>query len=70
MTLTWGSEGPHDYHGQLEVSPAGDAASTVTVRLHTTHQADGIEDGIDETLANIQRLAGSSGELNAGAGTS
>ena len=35
----------------------------MTVRLHTTHQAEGIQDGIDETLANIQRLAGSSGEL-------
>ncbi len=70
MTLTWGSEGPHDYHGQLEVSPTGESASTVTVRLHTTHQAEGIQDGIDETLANIQRIAGSSGELNPGAGTS
>jgi len=69
-TLRWGSEGPHDYHGELEVTRSGDAASTVTVRLHTTHQAEGIQDGIDETLANIQRLAGSSGELNAGAGTS
>ena len=69
-TLNWGSEGPHDYHGQLSVAASGDAASTVTVRLHTTHQAEGIEDGIDETLANIQRIAGSSGELNPGAGTS
>jgi hypothetical protein len=69
-TLAWGSEGPHDYHGQLEVTPSGEAASTVTVRLHTTHQTEGIEDGIDATLANIQRIAGSSGELNPGAGTS
>jgi uncharacterized membrane protein len=69
-TLTWGSEGPHDYHGALEVTPSGEAASTVTVRLHTTDQAEGIEDGIDETLANIQRIAGTSGELNPGAGTS
>ena len=52
------------------MSPSGGAASTVTVRLHTTHEAEGIQNGIDETLANIQRLAGSSGELNAGAGTS
>ena len=41
------------------MSPAGDAASTVTVRLHTTHEAEGIEDGIDQTLANISGLAGS-----------
>jgi polyketide cyclase/dehydrase/lipid transport protein len=69
MTLSWGSQGPHDYHGQLSVTPSGEAASTVTVTLHTTHQAEGIEDGIEQTLANIQRIAGSSGELNPGAGT-
>src|SRR3954451_3546039 len=31
MTLTWGSEVPHDYRGELEVTPDG-AASRVTVR--------------------------------------
>ncbi len=69
-TLTWGSEGPHDYKGQLQVTPSGQAASTVTVKLHTTHQSEGIQDGIDQTLANIANLAGSEGALNAGAGTS
>ncbi len=68
MTLSWGSEGPHDYHGELEVTPDG-AASRVTVRLHTTHDAPGIEDGIEQTLANIQRIAGADGGLNPGAGT-
>jgi uncharacterized membrane protein len=67
-TLAWGSEGPHDYHGELEVTPDG-AASRVTVRLHTTHDAEGIEDGIEQTLANIQRIAGTDGGLNPGAGT-
>ena len=68
MKLSWGSEGPHDYHGELEVTPDG-AASRVTVRLHTTHDAPGIEDGIEQTLANIQRIAGSDGGLNPGAST-
>ena len=68
MSLSWGSEGPHDYHGELEVTPDG-AASRVTVRLHTTHDAPGIEDGIEQTLANIQRIAGSDGGLNPGAST-
>jgi uncharacterized membrane protein len=68
-TIRWGAEGPHDYHGELTVTGDG-ASSTVTVRLHTVHDAEGIEDGIERTLANIQRLAGSEGELNAGAGTS
>ena len=68
MKLTWGAEGPHDYHGELEVTPEG-AASRVTVRLHTMHEAEGIEDGIEQTLANIQRIAGSDGGLNPGAST-
>ena len=68
MKLAWGAEGPHDYKGELEVTPDG-AASQVTVRLHTTHEAEGIEDGIDQTLANIQRIAGADGGLNPGAST-
>jgi uncharacterized protein YndB with AHSA1/START domain len=68
MTLAWGAEGPHDYSGELEVTPDG-AASQVTVRLHTTHDAEGIEDGIEQTLANIQRIAGADGGLNPGAST-
>jgi uncharacterized membrane protein len=68
MKLAWGAEGPHDYKGELEVTPDG-AASQVTVRLHTTHDAPGIDDGIEQTLANIQRLAGSDGGLNPGAST-
>ena len=66
--LAWGSEGPHDYRGELEVTPDG-AGSQVTVRLHTMHEAEGIEDGIEQTLANIQRIAGSDGALNPGAST-
>jgi uncharacterized membrane protein len=69
-TLAWGSEGPNDYRGQLQVTPSGKAAATVTVKLHTLHEAEGIEDGIQQTLANIQRVAGSEGALNPGAGTS
>jgi hypothetical protein len=68
-TLHWGSEGPHDYHGELQVT-GDEATSTVTVRLHTLHEADGIDQGIEQTLANIQRLAGSEGALNPGTGTS
>jgi uncharacterized protein YndB with AHSA1/START domain len=68
LKLSWGVEGPHDYSGELEVTPDG-AASQVTVRLHTMHEAEGIEDGIEQTLANIQRIAGTDGALNPGAST-
>ena len=57
-TLEWGAEGPHDYRGELEVT-ATDDGSTVTVRLHTMHDAEGIEDGLNRTLENVRRLAGS-----------
>ena len=53
--LRWGSEGPHDYHGELQVSPEGDG-SRVEVTLHTQHEDDGINDGIDDTLKKIQEL--------------
>jgi len=53
--LSWGSEGPNGYRGELEVD--GDTgASTVTVRLHT-ERVDGqaVRAGLEETLATIKR---------------
>lgn len=55
-TMRWGSEGDNQYHGELEVTDAGDGQSTVTVSLHT-QRADGpgIRAGLEQTLANIKR---------------
>ena len=58
--LEWGSEGPSDYRGSLEVRPSGDG-SEVTVRLHTTRVDAGdpeVQDGITETLENIKKQIG------------
>ena len=58
-TLGWGSEGPNDYHGELEVHPSEEelGASVVTVRLHTTRVDDGsIDDGLVTTLENVRDL--------------
>lgn len=59
QTLAWGSEGPNDYRGELEVSGSGDG-STVTVRLHTVHAGadahDGIDEGLRTSLANVKHL--------------
>lgn len=54
--LEWGSEGPNDYRGQLDVS--GDStSSTVSLSLHTVRvDSDEIDSGIRETLANVKRL--------------
>ena len=54
--LSWGSEGEHDYRGELQVSPDGDGAR-VSVRLHTEHDdRDAIETGIERTLHNIEGI--------------
>lgn len=57
--IEWGSEGPNDYHGYVDVTASGDG-SQVEVHLHTTRVDDGdadVERGIQETLANIKRQA-------------
>ena len=56
LHLAWGSEGPNDYHGSLDVTGDG-ASSSVTVFLHTErHDSSDIDRGIAETLATIKRL--------------
>lgn len=54
--IEWGSEGPSNYHGQLDVTPDGDG-SQVSVQLHTTRVDEGNEEvraGLAQTLANIK----------------
>jgi uncharacterized protein YndB with AHSA1/START domain len=62
MSLAWGSEGPNDYQGHLEVT--GDAESCrVTVTLSTERDAGPeVDDGLEQTLANIKRLTESLGD--------
>ena len=55
--IEWGSEGPNDYHGYVDVRPAG-SGSEVEVHIHTTRVPDGnseIQDGVRETLAKIKQ---------------
>ncbi len=55
--LSWGSEGPNDYHGHLIVTENGANTSSVTVTLTTSRTGGSeIQDGLDETVANIKRL--------------
>jgi len=53
--LHWSSAGEHDYSGELQVTPA-DEGATVSVSLHTEHDSEQINDGIDETLQNVAEL--------------
>jgi uncharacterized membrane protein len=55
-TLSWGSEGPNDYHGHLTVTGVGEnSAVAVTV---STARVEGhrIQDGVNETVAEIKKL--------------
>jgi carbon monoxide dehydrogenase subunit G len=52
--LSWGSEGPSDYHGEIGVDADGVAGSVVRFTLHTESGHPGIEESIDETLATIK----------------
>ena len=56
--LEWGSKGPNDYHGTLEVT--GDAdTSRIEITLHTLREGDdpgAIDEGIEATLDHVRRL--------------
>ena len=55
--LEWGSEGPDNYHGYLDVT-GDDRTSAVRVFLHTERADSGdIDRGIAGTLTEIKRLA-------------
>ena len=59
--IEWGSPGPNDYHGWLEVSGTTGAAH-LEVGLNTTRVANGeVDAGIDDTLATIKRLVEETG---------
>ena len=54
--IRWGSEGPNNYSGELEVSANGEG-SEVAVRLHTEMDDEkAIEGDLQRTLDNIKRL--------------
>ncbi len=56
--IEWGSQGPNDYQGWLEVSgDRGGSASMVHVHISTQRvDAGEIDRGLVETLAEIKRL--------------
>ncbi|HEY6741449.1 MAG TPA: SRPBCC family protein [Lapillicoccus sp.] len=57
--IEWGSEGPNDYNGYVDVRPSGDG-SEVEVHVHTTRVDDGsseVEEGIRETLSKLKQRA-------------
>jgi uncharacterized membrane protein len=61
--LEWGSEGPSEYSGSLQVSASGDGSEvSVTLNTSRTHEGDPeVQQGIDQTLASIRSQAESLG---------
>ncbi|AKT50668.1 SRPBCC family protein [Arsenicicoccus sp. oral taxon 190] len=56
-TLTWGSQGPNNYTGQVDLDPIDDSSCSATVRISTDRQGDRIQDGVDEAVAGIKEAA-------------
>jgi hypothetical protein len=66
--VEWGSEGPNDYHGWLDVTDEGGGRSTVAVHVSTARvedRPDEINQGIDRTLGNVKRLVEEPGGADA-----
>lgn len=58
-SLSWGAEGPDDYHGELRVAEDGPASSEITVTLHSVREAEGgeVQQGLERTVAAIADAA-------------
>ncbi|MEV4601840.1 SRPBCC family protein [Amycolatopsis sp. NPDC049253] len=58
-TLSWGAEGPDDYHGTLSIDEAGPAASRVEVTLSSVREGHSgeIQRGLEETVAALAHTA-------------
>jgi uncharacterized membrane protein len=57
QTLTWGSEGPNDYSGQLQVTGDGSTSMVeVTLRTERPGAQQEIQEGLEQTVAVIKLL--------------
>jgi Polyketide cyclase / dehydrase and lipid transport len=56
-SLRWGTEGPHDYHGELRVTERGPGLCDLDITLHTT-QTDGpdVQEGLVQTVAGLSQI--------------
>lgn len=54
QSLEWGSEGPNNYTGELDVDPKDSDSCTLTVRISTDNgDPDSVEDGLDKAVRGI-----------------
>ncbi|GAB3144665.1 SRPBCC family protein [Amycolatopsis sp. NPDC004378] len=69
-TLSWGAEGPDDYHGELRIADKGPATSEITVALHSVREADGdeVQQGLERTVAAMTHAATADADVEAAEG--
>jgi len=69
-SLSWGAEGPDDYHGELRIADAGPASSEITVTLHSVREADGdeVQQGLERTIAAMTHAATADADVEAAEG--
>jgi len=61
-SLAWGSEGPNDYSGELDVDPTDDGGSLLTVRLHTERtEGDQVDRALREVVDHVKELTEAEG---------
>ncbi|TDC50028.1 SRPBCC family protein [Jiangella ureilytica] len=58
-TLSWGAEGPDDYHGELRIDEVAAGRSRITVNLHSVREAEGeeVQEGLERTVAALTQVA-------------
>jgi hypothetical protein len=69
-SLSWGAEGPDDYHGELRVEAAGPASAEITVKLSSVRDADDgeVQKGLEQTVAAITHAATADADVEAAEG--
>jgi uncharacterized membrane protein len=57
QALSWGSEGPNDYSGQLQVTGDGpNSVVEVTLRTERVSNGDEIQEGLEQTVSTIKLI--------------
>lgn len=59
--IEWGSEGESTYHGSIRVEADGEG-SRITLLISAPHDHDGIDEGLEESLAAIVSTVGAGTE--------
>ncbi len=67
LSLSWGSQGPHDYHGRLSIEDTGPNETRLTITLSSVRQSanDDVQRGLEETVAALAHTAVAESDVEA-----